>query len=47
MQTITISNLENIREAAKAFIAQMDDRTVFAFDGKMGAGKTTFINSIC
>ena len=47
MQTITISNLENIREAAKAFIAQMDDRTVFAFDGKMGAGKTTFIKAIC
>ena len=25
----------------------MDDRTVFAFHGNMGAGKTTFIKAIC
>ena len=25
----------------------MDDRTVFAFRGNMGAGKTTFIKAIC
>lgn len=47
MQTIQISSLENIREAAKEFIAAMDDRTVFAFRGHMGAGKTTFIKAIC
>ncbi|MDY3070499.1 MAG: tRNA (adenosine(37)-N6)-threonylcarbamoyltransferase complex ATPase subunit type 1 TsaE [Parabacteroides sp.] len=47
MQTIQISSLENIREAAKEFIAAMDDRTVFAFRGNMGAGKTTFIKAIC
>lgn len=47
MQTIQISSLENIREAAKQFIAAMDDRTVFAFRGNMGAGKTTFIKAIC
>ena len=47
MQTIQISSLENIREAAKDFIAAMDDRTVFAFRGNMGAGKTTFIKAIC
>lgn len=47
MQTIEIKSLDTIREAAKAFIAQMDDRTVFAFHGKMGAGKTTFIKAIC
>ena len=47
MQTIQISSLENIREAAKEFTAAMDDRTVFAFRGNMGAGKTTFIKAIC
>lgn len=47
MQTINIKDLNNISEAAKEFIAAMDDRTVFAFHGKMGAGKTTFIKAIC
>ncbi len=47
MRTIQIDRIENIREAAKAFIRDMDDRTVFAFRGKMGAGKTTFIKAVC
>lgn len=47
MQTIKIENLDTIREAAKEFVAGMDDRTVFAFRGSMGAGKTTFIKAIC
>ena len=47
MLTITIDNLDNIREAAREFISQMGDATVFAFHGKMGAGKTTFIKAIC
>ena len=47
MQTITINNLDNIREAARKFISCMGDTTVFAFRGKMGAGKTTFIKAIC
>ncbi|MCD7975745.1 MAG: tRNA (adenosine(37)-N6)-threonylcarbamoyltransferase complex ATPase subunit type 1 TsaE [Tannerellaceae bacterium] len=47
MNTITIDNLQTIREAAKTFIANMEDRTVFAFHGQMGAGKTTFIKAIC
>ena len=44
---IKINSLDNIREAAKQFIAAMEDNTVFAFYGKMGAGKTTFIKAIC
>ena len=44
---IKITSLDNIREAAKPFIAAMEDNTVFAFYGKMGAGKTTFIKAIC
>ena len=44
---IKINSLENIHEAAKEFIAAMGDNTVFAFYGKMGAGKTTFIKAVC
>ena len=45
--TIPIPHLNTIHEAAKQFIAAMDDRTVFAFNGSMGAGKTTFIKAVC
>ena len=44
---IRIESLENIREAAKSFVNEIGDRRVFAFYGKMGAGKTTFIKAIC
>ena len=44
---ITISNLDNIRESASEFINNIGSHKVFAFYGKMGAGKTTFIKAIC
>lgn len=44
---IRISNLDNIQEAARQFIENIGDHRVFAFYGKMGAGKTTFIKAIC
>ena len=44
---IQIQSLEQIRDAARQFIAAMGDNTVFAFYGKMGAGKTTFIKAVC
>lgn len=44
---IRIQNLDTIREAAQAFISQIGTARVFAFYGKMGAGKTTFVKAIC
>lgn len=44
---IKIDSLENIHETAKQFIQAMDDNTVFAIYGKMGAGKTTFTKAVC
>ena len=47
MTEIKIQSLEHIHEAARQFIEAMGDNTVFAFYGKMGAGKTTFIKAVC
>lgn len=44
---ILIQDIDAIAEAAKKFVAAMGDRKVFAFYGKMGAGKTTFIKAVC
>lgn len=44
---IKINSLDEMRKAAQEFVAAMGDRTVFAFYGKMGAGKTTFIKAVC
>ena len=44
---ITIKSLDTIQEAAKEFINRMGEGKVFAFYGKMGAGKTTFIKALC
>lgn len=44
---ITIDSIDNIREAARQFVGNMGDASVFAFYGNMGAGKTTFIKAVC
>ena len=44
---IRIDDLDHIREAAREFIQHIGDHRVFAFYGKMGAGKTTFVKAIC
>ena len=45
--TVKIQNIETIRKAAREFINNMGEARVFAFYGKMGAGKTTFVKAIC
>jgi tRNA threonylcarbamoyladenosine biosynthesis protein TsaE len=44
---IKIQDIDHIREAAREFIKHIGQRRVFAFYGKMGAGKTTFVKAIC
>lgn len=40
-------SLGELPEAAKAFIEAMGEDRIFAFEGGMGAGKTTFIAEVC
>lgn len=44
---IKIESIEKISDAAKEFVANIGDRTIFAFYGKMGVGKTTFTKAVC
>ena len=43
---IIIPSLDKIDDAAQEFLGIMDDATIYAFYGEMGAGKTTFINAL-
>jgi len=44
---LTINSIEEIHTTAKKFLDEIGDNKIFAFNGKMGAGKTTFIKAIC
>ena len=44
---IKIESLEQIGAAARQFVDEIGQHTVFAFYGSMGAGKTTFIKAVC
>ena len=45
--TINIASKSELSKAAKEFIEIVKDKRNFAFNGQMGAGKTTFIKAIC
>ena len=42
-----IFSLDNINNVAKEFWKEINDKTVIAFHGPMGSGKTTFIHALC
>ena len=43
---LKIENLSKIKQVASDFLKLTKGHTIFAFDGEMGAGKTTFINAL-
>ena len=45
--SITVKSLEEYGSAARWFTKFLDKGSIFAFYGKMGSGKTTFIKSLC
>lgn len=42
-----IYKIEDLQEIAKKVIASAQTKTIWIFDGEMGAGKTTLIKAIC
>lgn len=44
---IRIASIDQIRAAAREFLEHIGNDRIFAFYGKMGAGKTTFTKAIC
>ena len=44
---ITLHGLPDLKEAAKKMLEVIGDNKIVLFYGDMGAGKTTFIKSIC
>jgi tRNA threonylcarbamoyladenosine biosynthesis protein TsaE len=45
--TITCDTVSDLKQAATSLLATYPGYRVFAFFGKMGAGKTTLIKAIC
>ena len=43
---IELKTIDDLPFAAKKFLEETDNRKVFAFEGQMGVGKTTFIVSL-
>lgn len=47
MKHIEIKSLNEIKSAAKQLLHEYKQHRIFAFYGKMGSGKTTFIKALC
>lgn len=47
MFSIKVTSIKALDEAAAELIKHFPDQRVFAFYGKMGVGKTTFIKALC
>lgn len=42
-----VFTIDDIKQAAKEIWQQNQSKTIWAFHGQMGAGKTTFIHALC
>ncbi|MCQ2605663.1 MAG: tRNA (adenosine(37)-N6)-threonylcarbamoyltransferase complex ATPase subunit type 1 TsaE [Bacteroidales bacterium] len=47
MNSFEINSVEELPIVAKSLVDSLNGRTVLAFHGNMGAGKTTFIKALC
>lgn len=47
MKTLTASTTGELRNVAHTILSDLPDQYIFAFNGKMGAGKTTLIKAFC
>lgn len=46
-KNIIIKDLDHIDDAAEVFLSMIGDDRIFALNGKMGVGKTTFVKAVC